>query len=375
MHVLPRNWSRARTARAIMTERELRGAAQSEEGVNGHVSTGHTSEGTVTSRDVARLAGVSQATVSRVMADGNVVTEATRRKVLAAMDQLGYVPHAGATAMKTRRTNTIGVVVADLANPFYQETLDELTTQISRAGYRVVVWNTGHGTQNDALIAIREKAVDGVAFTTATEESHELRAAVERKSPLVLINRTVSGIECDQVISANEVGAASVADFFVEHGRFDVAFIGGSSNASTSRERREGFLTRMAELGHAVPAELVLSGDYSHEVSRDITLSLLSRPVAPKAIFCANDYMAFGALDAIRALGLTVAQAPWVIGFDDVAMASWSSFDLTTVRQPSREMARAGVELLLARINEPLAPVTKKVLPCRLIVRGSTRSV
>lgn len=331
-----------------------------------------TDVGRVTSRDVARAAGVSQATVSRVMTDGDVVAEATRLRVLAAMDELGYVPHAGATAMKTRRTNTIGVVVADLANPFYQETLDELTTQISRAGYRVVVWNTGQVTQEDALTAIREKAVDGVAFTTATEESPELRAAVERNSPLVLINRTVSGINCDQVISDNESGAASVAEFLVENGRPRAAFIGGTSNASTSRARREGFVARMAELGHAVPDALLLSGNYSHALSHDLTLSLLSWPLVPDAIFCANDYMAFGALNAIRSVGLSADQAPWVIGFDDVAMASWSSFDLTTVRQPSREMARSGVELLLARINDPFAPVVKKVLPCGLVLRGST---
>lgn len=288
------------------------------------------------------------------------------------MDELGYVPHAGATAMKTRRTNTIGVVVADLANPFYQEILDELTTEISQAGYRVVVWNTGHGTRSDALIAIREKAVDGVAFTTATEESAELKAAVERKSPLVLINRTVAGIECDQVISENEAGAASVADFVVSHGCARAAFIGGSANASTSRERRSGFVNRMSELGRPVAEALLFSGGYSHEVSRTITLSLLASAETPDVIFCANDYMAFGVLDAIRAAGLSAAEAPWVIGFDDVAMAAWSSFDLTTVRQPSREMARLGTELLIARINDPLTPITKKVFPCDLVVRGST---
>lgn len=331
-----------------------------------------TAQDTVTSRDVARLAGVSQATVSRVLTDGKIVSEGTRARVVAAMEKLGYVPHAAATAMKTRRTNTIGVVVADLANPFYQEALDELTTEISQAGYRVVVWNTGHGSRSDALVAIREKAVDGVAFTTATEESAELKAAVERNSPLVLINRTVSGIECDQVISENEAGAAAVADFVVTNDRSRAAFIGGSPNASTSRERRTGFLNRMAELGQPVDEALVFAGGFSHETSRNITLSLLASARLPDVLFCANDYMAFGALDAIKAVGLSPSQAPWVIGFDDVAMASWSSFDLTTVRQPSREMARIGTELLIARINDPLTPVTKKVFPCELVVRGST---
>jgi LacI family transcriptional regulator len=325
----------------------------------------------VTSRDVARLAGVSQATVSRTMADGSV-SPATRARVRRAMDELGYVPHAGATAMKTRRTDTIGVVVADIANPFYQEILDELTNEISRHGLRVVVWNTGEGSQRDALIAIREKATDGVIFTTATEESAELRIAVERKSPLVLINRSVAGVECDQVVSENHAGAASVADFLVERHRSDSAFIGGPVNASTSIERRDGFLSRMAELGHPLADDAIFDARYSHEISRRITEELLARATPPEAIFCANDYMAFGALDAVRGSGMDPAGAPWVIGFDDVAMAAWTSFDLTTVRQPSREMARAGVRLLLQRISDPSSPATRCVFACQLIERGST---
>src|ERR1700754_82236 len=116
----------------------------------------------VTSRDVARLAGVSQATVSRALSGLPLISAATKARVRAAMDQLNYVPHAGAQAMKTRRTNTIGVVVAELTNPFFAEVLDELTTQFAAAGFRVVVWNIGGGSHDDALTALRERAIDGV---------------------------------------------------------------------------------------------------------------------------------------------------------------------------------------------------------------------
>lgn len=326
----------------------------------------------VTSRDVARMAGVSQATVSRSMSHSSNVAPATRERVLAAMDSLGYVPHAGATAMRTRRTNTIGVVVADLANPFYPEVLDELTRNIAGAGFRVVIWNTGGGSQDDALTAIRERAIDGVAFTTATEESAELRAAVERNSPIVLINRSVSGVDCDQVTSSNRIGGAAVADYLVGSGKMNVAFIGGATNASTSRERSEGFLGRMVELGHPVPEELRFNGEYSYRLSAQITDGLLDRISRPEAIFCANDYMAFGALDSLRANGRSAPTDCWVIGYDDVDMAAWSSFDLTTIRQPSREMARTGAKLLLARIESPDRPTEHVEFPCHLIVRGST---
>jgi LacI family transcriptional regulator len=325
----------------------------------------------VTSRDVAELAGVSQATVSRVMSSSAKLSPATKARVQAAMETLGYVPHAGAQAMKTRRTNTIGVVVADLTNPFYAEVLDELSGELDAAGFRVVIWNSGGGSQHDALKAIREYAVDGVIFTTATEDSLELQAAIEKSSPIVLINRVVEGLECDQVSSSNTDGGAAVADYLVANEKTRVAFIGGADNASTSRERGRGFLDRMAERGYAVPEHFRFQGGFSHDISAQVMKRLLSRADRPQAVFCANDLMAFGALDALRASRVQ-PQDCWIIGYDDVEMASWDSFSLTTVRQPSREMARIGARLLVERIHSPGLVPRRVNFPCDLIVRGST---
>lgn len=325
----------------------------------------------VTSRDVAELAGVSQATVSRVMSSSPKLSPATKARVQAAMETLGYVPHAGAQAMKTRRTNTIGVVVADLNNPFYSEALDELTRELDRSGFRVVIWNAGGGSHQDALKAIREHAVDGVIFTTATEDSAELQAAVEKKSPIVLINRVVEGLECDQVTSSNDEGGAAVADYLLAHGKTRVAFIGGPDTASTSRERGRGFLSRMGAQGHAVPEHLRFNGQFSHDAAAQIMGRLLSRGDRPQAVFCANDLMAFGVLDALRAQQMT-AQDCWVIGYDDVDMASWECFNLTTVRQPSHEMARIGAQMLVKRISAPEQPARQVTFPSELIVRASS---
>lgn len=325
----------------------------------------------VTSRDVAELAGVSQATVSRVMSSPAKLSPATKARVQAAMETLGYVPHAGAQAMKTRRTNTIGVVVADLTNPFYPEVLDELSRELDAAGFRVVIWNAGGGRHHDALKAIREHAVDGVIFTTATEDSLELQAAIEKNSPIVLINRVVEGLDCDQVTSSNTAGGTAVADYLLTHGKTRVAFIGGAQNASTSRERGRGFLGRMAEQGHPIPERFRFDGEFSHDISAQITNRLLAQTDRPQAIFCANDHMAFGALDALRAHQVKPTDC-WVIGYDDVDMAAWDSFSLTTVRQPSRAMARAGAEMMINRIQSPKRAPRQVTFPCDLIVRNST---
>jgi LacI family transcriptional regulator len=274
--------------------------------------------------------------------------------------------------MKTRRTNAIGVVVADLNNPFYSEAVDELTRELDTSGFRVVLWNAGGGSHRDALKAIQERAVDGVIFTTATEDSVELQAAIEKNSPIVLINRTVEGLDCDQVTSSNADGGAAVADYLLDHHKTRVAFIGGPENASTTRDRGQGFLNRMAERGHPVPEHLRFNGKFSHDLAAQIMNRLLSRSDRPQAVFCANDLMAFGALDALRANRLD-ADACWVIGYDDVEMAAWDSFSLTTVRQPSREMARIGARMLVERIHTPGQPTRQVAFPCELIVRGSAR--
>ena len=326
----------------------------------------------VTSRDVARLAQVSQATVSRAMSSSSKISSATRARVEAAVETLGYVPHAGAQAMKTRRTNTIGVVVDDITNPFYPELLDELTRELDTAGYRVVIWNAGGSSHRDALSAIRERAVDGVIFTTATDDSMELQVALEKNSPLVLINRGVAGLDCDQVTSDNRAGGAVVAEYLIQHGKTRVAFIGGAENTSTSRDRSLGFLSRMSELGCPVPEHLRHQGEFSHDLSAQIMNKLLSSTDRPQAVFCANDYMAFGALDALRGKGLSAPDDCWVIGYDDVEMASWASFDLTTVRQPSRQMARVGARILLSHLHSPGLPPQHVEFPCELIIRGST---
>lgn len=273
--------------------------------------------------------------------------------------------------MKTKRTNTIGVVVADLTNPFYAEVLDELSRELDGAGFRAVIWNAGGGSHHDALKAIREHAVDGVIFTTATEYSVELQAAIEKNSQIVLINRVVEGLECDQVTSSNTDGGAAVADYLLAHGKTKVAFIGGAQNASTSRERGQGFLGRMANHGHPVPEHFRVEGGFSHDVSAQVMNRMLSRADRPQAVFCANDHLAFGALDALRANRLQPRDC-WVIGYDDVEMAAWDSFSLTTVRQPSREMARVGARMLIDRIHSPGRAPRRVNFPCDLIIRGST---
>lgn len=323
-----------------------------------------------TSRDVARVAGVSQATVSRALSGGSV-SAATREKILQAAKTVGYVPNLGARAMKTGRVDTVGVVVADLTNPFYPEILNALTEYLDAAGKKVTLWNSDGPGNDAALEAINAGSIDGVIFTTVIEASAPLRAALGKHSPVVLINRTVDALACDQVSSDNEAGGRTVAEYFVENGHRRIAFIGGPSVASTARDRRRGFANGLSAADLPLLPDLTLEGPFSHDFGYTATTRLLHSDDPPTAIFCSNDLLAFGALDAARAQGVSVPESIWIVGYDDIAMSSWPAFDLTTVHQPSRVMARAGAQALLDRIDDPTAPYKTLTFRSHLVLRGT----
>lgn len=329
----------------------------------------------VTSRDVARAAGVSQATVSRVLTSEPRISEATRQRVLAAMREIGYVPNAAAQAMRTRRTGTVGVVVGDLANPFYPQLLDRIAASLAAERLRMTVWLISSAEDTAALQAIREGSIDGLLFATALADSLELRGALDRGGPVVLLNRTLPEIDCDQVGSDNIRGGRLVADRLALAGRANAAFIGGTRAATTSAGRLAGFAAGLAEAGSPLAADRISYGEFRHADGYSAALRLVDLPSPPTAIFCSNDVLAFGALDALRARGIRVPEDVWVIGYDDIEMAAWEGYALSTVRQDATTMADEGVRLLVARLAEPTKAAERVVLEPILVERRSTAIV
>jgi len=326
-----------------------------------------------TSRDVARRAGVSQATVSRALAGHASVADALRARVLAAANELGYRPNAAARAMRTSRSGNVGVVTARLANPLYPELLQALSRELSGAGLRMVVWDTDDTDGGAAVDAARAGGVDGVIFTTATSGSTQLYQALMERVPVALVNRTVAGWPCDQVESDNRGGGAAVATYFAAAGRQRIGLITGPCDASTIRDREAGFREGLLAAGLDLErGRCVRVESFSYRSGFDAARRLLELAAPPDAIFCANDVLALGARDAARMLGVAVPETLWLVGYDDLEMASWTAFDLTTVRQPLAEMAAQGVRLLLRRIGGTKAPHEHLVLPNPLVVRGST---
>ena len=325
-----------------------------------------------TSKDLARAAGVSQATVSRVFRGEASVNADTRERVLEAARQIDYRPNVLARAMRTSRLGVIGVVVARLSNPLYTEILCALNEVLADKELKVVLWDTEGTGETAAIDSISQSLVDGVIFAAVTRSSPVLEEAIRSAAPLVLINRTIDDLSCDQVSSDNRAGGAAVASYLLDHGRRRIGFISGSLEVSTVRDREAGFLEELERRGVTLESSLTRRVPFSHESGRTAMQSLLDLADPPDAVFCANDLLALGALDGAFEAGVRVPEDCWVVGFDDVEQASWSTLSLTTVRQPVRKIVEDGVALLLERLAQPELEPRRIVHPVDMMIRRST---
>jgi LacI family transcriptional regulator len=326
----------------------------------------------VTSRDVARAAGVSQATVSRVLNGERRVADETRARVVAAMERLRYTPNAVARGLVTSRTDLVGVVVSDIVNPFYPQFLETIHRELARHDMRVVFSNGDRKPSDEQAATLMEQRVDGIIFTSVQLDSKVPAQLVTQRFPFVLANRYVDGVDCDLVDGDNEGGARLAAEHLLERGHRRIGVILGHSQASTSRDRFGGFRDRLLAEGVEIDDELLRSGNFSYEAAYGEALDLLGQDHRPTAVFCVNDLTALAVLNAARRLRVRVPTQLSVIGFDDIELASWEAFELTTVRQPLSEMARTAVDLLTQRIEAPESTFRQLRFPSLLVTRKTT---
>ncbi len=327
----------------------------------------------VTSLDVAALAGVSQSAVSRVFTPGASVSKKMAARVRDAANELGYRPNVLARSLITGRSRIIGLVVAYLENPFYPDALERFSTVLQGEGYHILVFMTsGAGEGVDRVIEeLMDYQVDGI-ITASVGMSDDLASRCSAAGiPVVLFNRGQADDRLAQVTSDNIRGGRRIAEFLVAGGHKRIAHVAGWQGSSTGRDRKDGFLAGLDAAG-VMPVSVV-EGEYSREVAAEATRALWAEH-KPDAIFVGNDHMAFGVIDVLRhELGLSVPGDVSVVGYDDVPMAGWAAYDLTTLRQPSGQMVARTVEMLLERIGSPDVAARKEMIEGDLILRGSAR--
>lgn len=327
----------------------------------------------VTSYDVAKAAGVSQSAVSRAFTDGAKISPATREKVRAAAAELGYRPSFIARSLITRRSNLVGVVVPGLMNPFFSAVLDELSRQLHAIGYRVLLFSMYQDDDTDPIMEeILRHRVEALVLVSSSLSSHFAQECQQSGLPVLLFNRKNDDDSVSSVTSDNLAAGEHIADFLLAGGHRQTAFLAGRETSSTSRDRETGFTRRLLACG--APPPLRAGGSWSIEGAMAATRELMSSRTPPDALFCANDMMAVGALNVVAGeLGRVPGEDISVIGFDDIAMAAWPLFNLTTWVQPLPEMIARAMDVLRLQLENAATPPQQHRLTGQLVVRGSAR--
>lgn len=296
--------------------------------------------------DVARLAGVSQAAVSRAYTPGASIAELTRTKVFEAAKQLGYRPNLHARSLITGKSGIVGVVMGNPRNTFYLEALDALSIGLAQEGLHLLVF-TARGERNtdqlvDSLLQFR---VDSLLLMSASLSSELAEQCRANGIPVIYFNRTPEpGRKFPSITSANHIGAARIAQHLYDQGYRKLAMITGADRSATTLERHQAFLTKVMELG--LPKPVVEEGGFGLG-ARPAARALLGSPSRPDAIFCTNDMMAMATIETARfEFGLQPGRDLGVAGFDDIEGASWLSFNVTTYSQPVRPMIDKTIEII-----------------------------
>jgi len=326
--------------------------------------------------DVARLAGVSQAAVSRTFTPGASVSEKTRTKVLAAAEELGYRPNVIARSLIQKSTNIIGLVVKRFTNPFYSRVIRDFTRSLQELGYWTLLLNIAQNQElENTLPMALQYQVDGLIITSATLSSKMAEECARSGTPVVLFNRYSFDSHTNMVRCDNEEGGRIVADALLDADYQRLAFIAGEESASTNRDREVGFSSRLKERGvNTFIRES--AGDYNYELGYQAAERLLTLDHPPDAIFCANDLLAMGALDYARCTrGINNPDELGLIGFDDIESASRPCYDLTTIRQPIKPMIDQSIQVLLNAIQNQNSDPADIIISPTLVQRSSTRPV
>ncbi len=327
----------------------------------------------VTSLQVAKRAGVSQSAVSRVFTPGASASEKTVEAVKKAADALGYRPNMLARAMITGKSRIIGLVVAYLDNQFYPVALEHLSNALQEQGYHILVFTVPNDSDRVAKVMreLLDYQVDGIITASVSITNDLTERCAAAGIPIVMFNRAQDGRKISAVTSANVAGGRKVAEFLISSGYKKIAHISGWLGSSTGRDRQEGF--RQAMRHAEMTPHSVIDAHFSRDIAAQATRDMMNTATPPDAIFVGNDHMAFAVMDTVRIeLGLRIPEDVAIVGYDDVPLAQWASYDLTTVRQPVNQMVQATIDILLSQINQDDIKPRRIEIDGPLVIRGST---
>ncbi len=328
-------------------------------------------------KDIARLASVHPSTVSRVLnpATRSMVSEALAEEILRIADELGYRRNPLASGLRTRKTFTVGIMIPDLTNPVFPPIVRSAESTLEAAGYISILADSGNRERSEAEIIenLRARDIDGLILATATRRDPVVDTCIEQGIPVVLVNRTVSRHHVPAVVNDDELGIELALAHLVELGHETIAYIGGPQSTSTGYGRYHAFVKSAKKLSVDLDKSLVINAKAFSETAGAAALdALLERGKRFTAVLTANDLLALGCYDALRARKLSCPKDISITGFNDMPYVDRMNPPLTTLHIPHDALGVKAAELLLTVIQDPSAPVQELRLAPELIVRGST---
>jgi LacI family transcriptional regulator len=332
--------------------------------------------GKITIFDVAKEAGVSYSTVSRVLNGFDFVKETTREKVLATAEKLGYVANIQARSLAGGKTRIIGLLVPGLDNGYITELVRGVDQELAHSDYDLMLYTTHRYEGKESLYVktIANGLVDGLILIVPLNAHNYLQALPTQDFPYVLVDQIDNIYNSTTVDATNWQGAYDATTYLINLGHRRIGFIMGHPLLNSAKERYDGY--RSALQHNRIPDDksLVISGDYLTQSGYLGAQKLLALPKRPTAIFASNDLSAFGALDAIHEAGLSIPDDVSIIGFDDLPHASLVYPKLTTVRQPLAQIGQVAVRLLLEKLEDPEKEARRVTLATELVIRDSCAS-
>lgn len=326
--------------------------------------------------DVAALAGLSKATVSRYMNNSIVLPQETIARIESAISQLDYRGNSLARRLSKGGSETLGLVLPDITNPFFAELADAAEEAAFEHGYSLVLCITRNNPEKESQFIrwLDTCQVDGLLFTTNRPDNGLLRAEIQRHQRIVLLDEDIPGSRVPKVFADNVQGGMIATQQLIAAGHRQIAFIGGPDELMSVRERYQGFCTALEQAGLHCPPEWVMYGKYQREFGQRALRQLFSHDIRPTAVFAASDFLVLGLLDGLRELGLSAPADLSLVGFDDASYADFTQPRISTIRQPARELGRTAVSLMLRLLNGEEDVPAETRLPVTWIGRDSVQS-
>ncbi len=340
-------------------------------------SSGRSERRVATIKEVAQEAGVSTATVSRVMSGRNGAGAQVKRRVLAVAERLRYQPNRSAQILRSRRRNLIGAVIPDLQNPFFTGIVRGVEEVLHAAGFTLFLANSDEvsSREENEIRALQAEGVSGLVLIPCNPGGDHYANILTAELPVVAVDRVPDGTEVDLVKTANADGARVAVSHLLSLGFREIAIINGPIDYAVASERLEGFHQAMRSVGAKVHRDWEQHEDFRIDGGYKAARRILDGNTRPRALFVTNYLMTLGALQAIHELKLRIPEDIAVVGFDDMPWAISLNPPLTAVGQPTTDLGRTAAQLLLERLEHPERPFRKVILQPRLIVRASCGAV